>query len=422
MKLTDCFSIAVSSLLAAVAVHAESQSTHVGEPPQRDMSCYGPVIAETDDGERYRTSNSFLDMEKELGIDKQTREQVAVAFVEFVKGQDEFPGGSSWPDDQRRTADRITTMLTSVNRALGAERMEAYYIYMNAPLERMHLQGLCSLLPPPARLSSQQEARLRLLYREHYKKVDAYREESLWDPAETATFSEEDQEIIRDVNHNAAIAPRLRRSRELLSDLENRAAVFLSSEQLIALKRMHESEARDLARWSNQMRRRVDIKKFAELNRRVSELPRRQEPLPLSGNIKVEYTIQIDGQPPINAVRSVVNGEVIQVEADGLIMEIKPTLYEYGPSTEIAYFTNIAGRKWPLKLWSSSGSDKKPYVTASAVWGVRRAHLVTHLIQVSDAEVRRFFKPALMILAAITLVGGLLAFRNARMRRMRTGN
>jgi hypothetical protein len=376
MKRTDSWTIVASTLLLVASSNGQAS-----EGPKAVRS--GAMSAETqtpteDDlgSERGRISASYRDMEMELGIDSASRELVIDALAENRRIQNAPLSTIDKAESVRAKAAATTAMLERIRIAIGDERMEAYYHYMHSGRERHRVQTLNAKLPPEASLSAEQRSRLVALMRESNEQQDLYEPEPLWRPTSIESFSKDEQDLIRKVNQTARQQAKLFNARELDAEVENRAASFVTPDQLTALKLVNEAASRDAEKWARRMWVSLDTAKLAELQKRVRTLPRYEQILK-PGEIEVALDVRIDDREPIAFKRSVRNGGAIVVKAGDVAIEVRVTRDQHGPNVHYSYFADVSGKRQRLDVPTFIGdSRKRAFNQTSAVEGVRRAYFV----------------------------------------------
>jgi hypothetical protein len=342
--------------------------------------------------QRHLVCKTYPDMEEELGIDGNARQQIIDALAD--RNHTRVRSLSSEDTDKwvRAEAENLTRMLSRVHAAIGDELMERFYTYMHSGRERLQLEAVKQKLPPDAALSAEQRSRLMSLFSQHKSKLDARVRPALWEPNNRCELPSDEQQLIQGVNSVADWQLGLLKTMELDAQLETEAAKFLTPAQLETLKGVNSRSARSTARYIRREWMRIDHSKLPDLQRRIAALPRQWTPLPASGDIEIEYAITIDDRKPITGSRSLANGASLTIEADELLIEIKPTVYKRNstidigfsrrPSTvDIGFFATIGGERRRLEQPTSAGSNKQ---SLSIVEGVRKGYFVTTSVEVSD--------------------------------------
>ncbi|HVF15519.1 MAG TPA: hypothetical protein VNA21_01365 [Steroidobacteraceae bacterium] len=325
---------------------------------------------------------SHLDMESELGINSDVRQQVIDALTDRRLAQPHGIRSSDGDKTIRAEAEKVTQMLSRVRAAIGDDRMDEFYVYMHSHRERHLLSTLTRRLPADAQLSADQKGRMKLLYLRHAQNPKVDQQQGLWAPETLYELPQHEQDLIRSVNQVARWQLNNVRTMELDAQLESEAADFLTDQQLEILQHVNKDSVRSSVKYALREWMAIDHAKLPGLQRRISSLPRQQMGLPISGNIEVEFNIQIDDRKPISGVRKIQNGTMFELEADELRIRIKPTLYKrFPPHIDIGFFTKVSDEWRRLEQPTSSGDDEH---TFAMVEGVRKAYFIKTKVEVSD--------------------------------------
>lgn len=382
MKQGSPLTIALAALfcIATANAYTEEEIAQLCPPPREDIS------EGSREWQRDSVCRSYLDMGEELGIDSDARQRVIDALTDQRRSQPRGLSTDTAEKTIRAEAERLTGILSRVRAAIGDERMEAFYVYMNNGRERFMLSVLTRALSPEAQLTADQKAQLMVLLSRHAAQSKAHHPPPLWAPENLYDMPEDDVQTIDVVNRVAKWQLIRLRTMELDAQLEAEAEKFLTTKQLETLKRVNQRSHRDSVKHLMREWMTIDSSKLPELQQRVASHPRQQEPIPVSGEIEIEFDIAIDDRKPLRGRRTLANGTALTLESGELRIEVRPTLFK--PSlfrsysrVDVGVFTKVAGEWRRLEQPTSASNPEHAFAMAA---GVRKGYFIKSAVKVSD--------------------------------------
>jgi len=363
-------------------------------PPNVDDMCPPPpepISEGSREWQRDRICRSYLDMPTELDLDDDQWQPIIDALTDRHIEQNRRDTINLPEETIREQAASRTKMLSRVRVALGDDRMEDFYAYLNSGRERSQLGVIERALPVDAPLSPDQKTRLVALLTQRNSRFEQDESTALWQPKDLIKFAQEEQGAINDVNQIARWQLGLLNSVARDAELERHAAGFLSPTQMATLTRVNSNSQKELGRYIRRAWMALDHDKLAELQQRIAALPREQPPIPIDGKIEVEYSVSVDDGGAIVGKQSVANSVPITLKHNDLLIQIKATIYRRPTfdiglfrrpwQVDVSYFMNVRGGLRKLQVPTSSGRGTTTY---AMVEGVRAGHVVKSTIQVSD--------------------------------------
>ncbi len=358
--------LSLASLLLACSDPQESNLHSGAADAEDEEQRIRTVMAEESEHSREwyrdRVSRAYLDMEEEIGIDKETRERLIDILTDsHIYQLSPATRGSLHSDklqEARAEANAITTELTAIHELLAEEGLDRFHIYMTSGNERYAVDLLDRNLPADDKLSSDQEEQLKELFSLHRRKLNATTSAGTWVGFSSSDFSDEERALIDSLSSLEYREAWLRNEQVQDTNLETLAAAFLSSKQLAVLRQVNEKRRSSNREALERDRPALDAAKVNVLRERVAQAPRERPRQPMPGNIEVELRVTIDDQEPIVATRLLKNSTAISIDAGEISLEVTATLYEPGyADMEVAYFSQIAQKRRELERFGSFGQS-----------------------------------------------------------------
>jgi hypothetical protein len=322
-----------------VFIGGDSQSLQRLKEQLNDPQQRAALLAE------HRTSieAGHPDLAEVLGVDDATEqklfellaEQQLQRLIEFSERRP-MPG----PDMMQGMADSQTKMMEAQRAVLGDAAMERYRDYMDTLGARLQVARFEARLAGADKLQPGQKAKLIALMHEH----DPLRATQPSSPRRM--YGLEVGAVNRGAQGPQVFAPFhfLERMEEMLKttlekdrQLLAAAAGVLTASQLQALEQLRTENATMLRQHLEESRARAGASSALSAVREVQ--PADEERKPLSGDIRIEVTVKVDGGKPTVVKHSGPNGQAVELEVDGIVVEVTPTLYEGNwLETQLAYY------------------------------------------------------------------------------------
>jgi hypothetical protein len=351
---TDLRAGVVAVVLAGVAAAAGAQQQQVFKaelPPAGEQVGQGNVLI-ADDGRllqrlkeqlndpqqrlalraQHRTSieAGHPDLAEALGIDAATEQKFFDLLADQqLQGLADLQAHRSLagPELMQAVADAQTKIGQAQRAVLGDAAMERYRDYLETLPARLQVGRLDARLASGDKLQAEQKARLITLLHEY----DPLRRAALRSLPPPPMASIESSALTADRLSGGLLLDGARRMEdELRVTLENdrqilaRAAGFMRAPQLAALGAMRTENVELLRRHIEHMRARAGAELGSAAAGEVEERARKAH----AGNIKVAISVTVDDGKPTLVRHAGPNGQTIELEASGLIVEVTPTLYE----------------------------------------------------------------------------------------------
>jgi hypothetical protein len=229
-------------------------------------------------------------------------------------------------------AERETAKVQALRDLLGPEKLERYQAFSQLVNDYVQVAKLDARLSAPHKLNIDQKRRLAELWREQMRKDVEVSRRTLrtrspfgFAPGQPLPSREElqRQSQLMTIASNEEAWRRKPKAHEWL---RQRAASFLTPQQLDALSQMNAENADNLRKWIENARLQ------AGLNAQIPAQPETPEPpLPalLAGEVKVVVKLTINRNEANHFTHTGGNGKPVTFEStEGLLVEVRPTVYE----------------------------------------------------------------------------------------------
>jgi hypothetical protein len=231
---------------------------------------------------------------------------------------------------------------------LGDAAMERYRDYMDTLGARLQVSRFETRLAGPDKLQPEQKTKLIALMHEH----DPLRASQPSRPRRM--YGLEVGAVSRGAQGPQVFAPfhffermeemlktTLEKDRQLLAA----AAGVLTPPQLKTLEQVRTENAATLRQHLEETRARAGASSSLSAAREAQ--PAEDERKALPGDIRIEVTVKVDGGKPTVVKHTGPNGQAVELEVDGIVVEVTPTLYEGNwLETQLAYYEQgVNGRR-----------------------------------------------------------------------------
>jgi hypothetical protein len=309
------------------------------------------------------------DLDQALGIDGATHEKLLELLTEQQMRQLDRMH-SSRPataddvgDSLQQQADLETQRLSELRALLGEDGLDRYLQYSKTLGERIEMRRFDARLDAADKLRPDQKASLMALYRERLQReLERHRSEHMPRAMHNMRERSTPEEMQRNAQLStiAANEQSWRRMPQADREFAERAAKFLTPEQLAVLERMNAEKADELRRWIEQARLAAGLNPTIPEHAEVAEpWPQRPVRTPIGGDLKFQVSVAVNGAQPIVVTHSGANRAPVTFEAaEGLIVEATPTLYDdHWLDVNLKYYEETAdGDKRLLQESSGMGT------------------------------------------------------------------
>lgn len=277
------------------------------------------------------------DLAAALGIDAATEQK----FLELLADQQlerhveflERPRQAPAPGTQimQAIAASQTKMMEAQRAVLGDEAMERYRDYMDTLGARLQVMRLGARLAARDKLQPDQKTRLMALIHEHDPLRS--RDEPSKPPRMPGLMVHSESRgtpgprFFVAFDHADRMEDLLKRTLEADRQLLASATGLLTAPQLTALEAMQGENVARLQQHVAQVRASTAASSALSAAREAQPAEEHVRKA-LPGDIRIEVSVAVDGGKPSVVKHTGPNGQAIELEVDGLVVEVTPTLYE----------------------------------------------------------------------------------------------
>jgi hypothetical protein len=307
------------------------QSERFSDPRQR-----AAVRAE----QRAQIAESHQDIRALLQIDRATERKLIDLLADqqtedleqfYITAAGQSSQGDPWERMNAR-AQRETAKVQALRDLLGQEKLERYQAFARHVNDYRQVAKLDARLAPPDRLNLDQKQRLAELWGEQIRNEIGMgpfsrRSGSLFGFAPGQQLpSPEEMQRQNQLMTLTSNEENWRRMPLADAELRGRAAGFLTPAQLDALAQMNAERAENLRQWIEDARVKMGLSPQIPDEAEPTESPR---PALRTGSVKLAVKLTINGGEATHYTDTVRNGESVTFRcAEGLLVEVRPTMYE----------------------------------------------------------------------------------------------
>lgn len=302
--------------------------------------------------ERAQLAESYRDLREVLELDDTTEEKVLELLTDqqmerldqmFLRDE-ETARRQLWAGLTQAQAETQTKYIQTLREVLGQEKLERYQTFEKTLGERSRVAQLDARLAPAHKLRADQRERLVVVYQEDTARyvAELSSERQPFAPFGRGSQLPSMEELQRqtqlmNISANEQSWRRMPKSRRVL---RQHAAKVLTPPQLATLQKMHEEEANSLQQWIQNMRVEAGLSAEIPAEPEPSEISQAPKRKPIVGEVKFRIRLTVDRNEPENFAHVGDNGVPVTFEcADGLLMEVTPTLYDDDTyNLELAYY------------------------------------------------------------------------------------
>jgi hypothetical protein len=335
-------------------ISGDSQSLQVMQEQLNDPQQRAALLAD----HRASIEAGHPDLAEVLGIEEETEQKFFDLLAEqqlqrLIEFSERRPMHGS--DMMQGMAESQTKLMQAQRAVLGDAAMERYRDYMDTLGARLQVSRFETRLAGPDKLQPPQKTKLIALLHEHdpLRVTPQSRPGQLFAPSH---FFERLEEMLKTT---------LEKDRQLLAA----AAAVLTAPQLKTLEQVRTENAAMLRQHLEETRARAGASAAlsgpleAQL---VADAGRERKAF--SGDIRIQVTVKVDGGKPSVVKHTGPNGQALELEVDGIVVEVKPILYEGNwLETQLVYYEQ--GPNGRRQIGSSGGAGMVSQSTDGSLFG-----------------------------------------------------
>lgn len=293
------------------------------------------------------------------------------------------PHGPSGPDWLQGVADSQTKVIEAQREVLGAEGLERHRDYMDTLGARLEVVRLDARLASGQKLQPGQKARLISLINEHEPLRKQMSTRTSRAPLVAAASGTDAQSRLALFDVAGHMEDLLKSMMDADRAVLARAGEFLTAPQLTALESMRTEKVSNMRRHIEQTRAQAGTSAAAPAERAAQRADDNGLE-PLAGDIKVEISIAVNDGKPALLTHTGPNGQAVEVEVDGLLVEVKSTVYERDfVDTQFAYYEQGSNGRRLIGSGAQAGASASRLGSfrggggSTVIMGTKKAYAVT---------------------------------------------
>jgi hypothetical protein len=314
--------------------------------------------------QRASIQRQYPDAELVLRIDAATKEKLFDALADQqLRQMDELynraPATRTYLDTYSQ-AQRETQRLDALREVLGDQGLERFQNYKATLGERFQIRSLTSRLAPGSELKpDQQEQLIALMHEQNQRQYDVLRSPRRFMLSSNGKLpSREEMQRQSTLESIALNEESLRNMQASNRELSQRAAAFLTPDQLAAFSQMNADNERQQRQWIASARAQVGLDPTMSAREAAEANAPLETRKPIEGDVQLEISLVVNRGAPTVVNRTIRNGEVVTIEAgEGLVVEATPTLYDdHWLDVKMAYYEQERTGKRLLQSGASFGT------------------------------------------------------------------